>query len=87
MAQGVPFPQQNFTLVGNPEERAAGTVYDLHGFKFRDLDNVPNIITRWQFDEAELAEVIATGGCWVRCVGESQPPMCVQSDSPFEEPK
>lgn len=85
MAIGVDFPESNFTLTGSPEEQAAGTVYDLHAHRFRDLDNVPNIITAWRLSLEELEEVARTGIVWVRAVGETQPPMCIQGESPFKQ--
>lgn len=85
MGRGVSFPEQNLTLVGTPEERAAGTVYDLHAFRFRDLDGLHNVITCWELDDAEIEEVIRTRRVWTRVVAPTQPPMCVQGNNPFKD--
>lgn len=85
MAEGVPFPQANLTLVGSPEERAAGTVYDLHACRFADLDGRPQIVTKWRLSPEELAEVIATGGdLWLWASGHTQPPVSIQGFSPWK---
>ena len=85
MAVGVHFPQANLTLVGSPEERAAGLVYDLHAFRYRDHDGVWQIVTAWRCDPDELARIAETGIVWVHATGESQPPMSVQGRNPFED--
>ena len=85
MAKGVDFPQSNLTLQGSEEDRAAGNVYDLFAYRFRDLDNVANIITCWELSDDEIAEIVRTRRVWCRALGHTQPPMCIQGDSPFED--
>lgn len=86
MAEPAAFPESNLTLLGSPEDRAAGTVIDLHAFRFRDLDGQARIITAWRLSPAELAEVARTGIVWVDAWGETQPPMSLAGFSPFETP-
>jgi hypothetical protein len=85
MAVGVHFPEANLTLTGTPEERAAGLVYDLHAFRYRDHDGRFHVVTAWQLDADEIARIAATGIVWVHADGQTQPPMSVQGRSPFED--
>lgn len=88
MAKGIAFPESNLTLVGSPEEQAAGTVYDLHAHRFRDLDGQPHVITKWRFSPEELREVVANGGeCWLWATGETQPPVSIEGFSPWKDQK
>lgn len=88
MAIGVPFPQANTVLrAPTPEDAAAGTVYDLHVHRYRDLDGQPNVISKWQLTEQELADVIASGGMlWFNCWGATHPPMFITGSDPFVPP-
>lgn len=85
MAKGIPFPESNLVLrAPTPEDAAAGTVYDLHVHRYRDLDGRPNVISKWQFDPAELADVVACGGAfWFNCWGETHPPIWITGHNPF----
>jgi hypothetical protein len=86
MAAGIPFAEANTILRAPTEEdAAAGTVYDLHVHRYRDLDNQPNVISKWQLTPEELAEVVASGGIvWFHSWGETHPPVCLMGHSPFE---
>jgi hypothetical protein len=86
MAVGVYFPQKNLTLVGSDEERAAGLVYDLHAYRYQDVDGAWHIVTAWRLDPDEIARVAETGIIWLHADGHTQPPLCVQGRSPFEDP-
>ena len=45
MATGIPFDEANTVLrAPTPEDAAAGTVYDLHVHRYRDLDGQANVI-------------------------------------------
>lgn len=85
MAQGIPFDEANTVLrAPTPEDAAAGTVYDLHVHRYRDLDGQPNVLSKWQLTPEELAEVIATGGMiWFGCWGDTHPPMWISGRDPF----
>lgn len=83
MAVGVDFPEANLRLVGTPEDRAAGTVYDLYAHRYRDLDNNPHIITKWRLTPEELDEVRRTGAIWLHAWGTTQPPISVSGTDPF----
>ena len=73
MAIGIPFDEAKCVLrAPSPEDAAAGTVYDLHVHRFRDLDGQPNVLSKWQLTPDELAEVVRTGGVlWFGCWGET----------------
>lgn len=85
MAKGIPFPEANLVLrAPTPEDAAAGTVYDLHVHRYRDLDGNPNCISKWQFDADELAQVIAAGGVfWFHAWGATHPPIHIDARDPF----
>lgn len=85
MAIGVEFPEAN-TILRAPtaEDAAAGTVYDLHVHRYRDLDGNPNIISKWKLSPEELALVIASDGeLWFGCWGQTHPPMWISGANPF----
>lgn len=84
MAQGVTFPEANLVLVApTPEDAAAGTVYDLHVHRYRDLDGQPNVISKWELTPEELEEVRRTGVIWFGCWGATHPPMWISGHDPF----
>ncbi|WP_257556432.1 hypothetical protein [Sphingobium sp. CFD-2] len=88
MAKGIPFPEAN-TILRAPtaEDAAAGTVYDLHIHRYRDLDGQRNLISKWQLSEEELAAVVASGGViWFGCWGDTHPPMWISGADPFVRP-
>jgi hypothetical protein len=87
MAVGVDFPEKNFSLIGSPEDRAAGTVYDLHAYKYQDLDGNWHVISKWRFSPEELLEIRRTGAVWFHCWGKTHPPIRIEGISPFEEKK
>jgi hypothetical protein len=84
MAEPIDFPEANATLVGSPEDRAAGTVLDLPIHRYVDLDGAPHVISKWRLTEAELAEVVRTGGdLWLHSWGVTHPPVSVGGVAPF----
>jgi hypothetical protein len=85
MAYGVPFDEANTVLhAPTPEDAAAGTVYDLHVHRYRDLDGHPNVLSKWQLTPEELAAVIASDGVlWFSCWGDTHPPMWLSGTDPF----
>lgn len=85
MATGIPFPEANLILrAPTPEDAAAGTVYDLHVHRYRDLDGNPHVLSKWQFTPEELANLIASGGeFWFDCWGNTHPPIDIRGDNPF----
>lgn len=85
MAVGIPFAEANDILrAPTPEDAAAGTVYDLHIHRFRDLDGQTNVISKWQLSADELAEVIASGGAlWFGSWGTTHPPVWISGTDPF----
>lgn len=87
MARGVDFPEANVTLVGSPEDRSAGTVYDLRIHRYRDLDGNPHVISRWRLSPEELLEVRKTGVIWLHSWGETHPPISVDGLDPFRKEK
>lgn len=88
MAIGIPFEQANLILrAPTPEDAAAGTVYDLHVHRYRDLDGNPHVLSKWQFTREELAKVIASGGeFWFDSWGHTHPPIWISGDDPFRRP-
>lgn len=85
MAQGVAFPEANTVLrAPTPEDAAAGTVYDLHVHRYRDLDGNPQVLSKWRFTPEELAEVNRTGGVfWFNSWGATHPPIWISGTDPF----
>ncbi len=85
MAVGIPFDEANTILrAPTPEDAAAGTVYDLHVHRYRDLDGRPNVISKWKFTPEDLAAVIANGGeFWFNCWGDTHPPIWITGIDPF----
>lgn len=85
MATGIPFPEANLILrAPTPEDAAAGTVYDLHVHRYRDLDGNPNCISKWQFAPDELQDVVANGGVfWFHAWGATHPPVGIEGANPF----
>ena len=88
MAKGVPFPEANTVLrAPTPEDAAAGTVYDLHCHRYRDLDRQPNVLSKWELTPEELEEVVRTGVVWFNCWGDTHPPMWISGHDPFARAK
>lgn len=84
MARGIPFDEANTVLrAPTPEDAAAGTVYDLHVHRYRDLDGQPNVLSKWQLSDEELDEVNRTGVVWFNCWGETHPPMWISGSNPY----
>lgn len=84
MAEATNFLEANAVLVGSPEDRAAGTVGDLHIHRHRDLDGNHHVISKWRLSDAELLEIQKTGCVWLRSWGVTHPPIYVTGTSPFE---
>lgn len=86
MAQGIPFEEANTILrAPTPEDAAAGTVYDLHVLRYRDLDGQQNVLSKWKLSPEELAEVNRTGGeIWFNCWGGTHPPIWITGNRPFK---
>jgi hypothetical protein len=88
MAKGVPFPQSNAVLgAPTPEDAAAGTVYGLPVHRYRDLDNNPQVLSKWQLTPEELEEVRRTGVVWFSCWGNTHAPMWISGHDPFQMAK
>lgn len=87
MAEAIAFPEANGVLVGSPEDRAAGTVFDLHIHRHRDLDGNHHVISKWRLTDVEIQEVGRTGCVYLRSWGVTHPPIYVQATSPFEAEK
>jgi hypothetical protein len=84
LATGIPFPESNLTLgAPTPEDAAAGTVYGLPVHRYRDLDGNPQVLSKWQLSEDELAEVAKTGVVWFNCWGLTHPPIWISGHDPF----
>lgn len=85
MATAVPFDEANDVLrAPTPEDAAAGTVYDLHIHRYRDLDGRANVLSKWQLTQEELADVVASGGAiWFSCWGGTHPPIWLTGSDPF----
>lgn len=84
MATGVEFPEVNLRLrAPTPEDAAAGTVYALPVHRYRDLDGNSHVLSKWQLEPEELAEVIRTGVVWFSCWGPTHPPMWISGHDPF----
>jgi len=85
MAQGIPFAEANLVLKApTPEDAAAGTVYDLHVHRYRDLDGNRHVLSKWKLTPDELAAVIASGGeLWFGCWGDTHPPIWISGTDPF----
>lgn len=81
----VPFPQANATLVGTPDDRAAGTVLDLPVYRYVDNDGKPYVISKWKLSTDELAEIMRTGEVWLHAWGTTHPPIAVSGANPFKE--
>lgn len=85
MAVGVPFAEANCVLrAPTQEDAAAGTVYDLHVHRYRDLDGAPQVLSKWQLSDEEKAEVLRTGCIWFGCWGQTHPPMWISGTDPFD---
>lgn len=86
MAVGIPFDEANLVLrAPTAEDAAAGTVYDLHVHRYRDLDGQSHVISKWQLSPDELAAVVASGGeIWFGCWGQTHPPMWISGNDPFD---
>ena len=85
MAIAVDFPESNMSLIGSPEDRAAGTVVDLHVHRYRDLDGQTNVVSKWRLTPEELDEVRRTGAIWLHCWGSTHPPISVRGCDPFKD--
>lgn len=84
MAQGIPFPQSNLVLgAPTPEDAAAGTVYGLPVHRYRDLDGMSQVLSKWMLSEEELAEVAKTRVVWFNCWGLTHPPVWISGHDPF----
>jgi hypothetical protein len=84
MALPVPFPEANKMLIGSREDREIGNVQDLPIHIYRDLDGKHHVVSCWQLDDEERAEVAATGRVWLHAWGSTHPPIGVQGVNPFK---
>jgi hypothetical protein len=85
MAKPVDFPQSNLTLVGSPEDKAAGIVVDLPVHRYQDLDGNWHVISKWKLTPDEEAEVMLTGCVWLHSWGHTHPPIAVDGTDPWKE--
>ncbi|WP_246543242.1 hypothetical protein [Novosphingobium profundi] len=84
MAKGIPFPEANMVLgPPTPEDGVAGTVYSLHVHRYRDLDNRPHVLSKWEFTPEEIEEINRTGCAWFGSWGETHPPIWISGKDPF----
>lgn len=87
MAKPVDFPQSNLNLVGTPEDTAAGNVVGLPAYRYHDLDGQSHVISCWELDEEEKAEVARTGKVWFTCWGQTHAPIYISGVTLFEDAK
>lgn len=84
MAIAVRFPQVNLVLrAPTPEDAAAGTVYDLHAYRYRDLDGAPQVLSCWELTDDEVALIVETRRIWANNWGETIAPMFLTGHEPF----
>ena len=76
MSDIVRFPEANRTYT-------APGCYDLPAHVTVDNEGNSVIISCWQLDEQDLAEVALTGRVWLRIWGSAQPPVYVGGVRPF----
>jgi hypothetical protein len=84
LAEPTDFPESNLTLVGTPEDKAAGTVIDLPTHRYRDLDGNQHVISCWKLTVDEIAEILRTGVIWFHAWGHTHPPISIQGTCPFK---
>lgn len=84
----VKFPQQNFVYT-KPEGWTDEQCLDLPAFKGHDDAGHPIVISKWELDQRELAEINKNKCVYLMAMDSSIPPMSVHIDSPFntEDPQ
>lgn len=83
MAEPIPFKQVNLNMVpGEGHDR--DQVHDLPVCRVDHGDRGHEVISCWRFTKPELEEIARTGVVWLRIIGPSTPPQCVQAFTPFD---
>lgn len=80
MAEHVKFPECNFTFTAPPS--MGDGCSDLPVFRTEE-----QVISCWQPDRQELAEILRTGRIWLHVVGQEQPLVAVSGWRPFQTPE
>lgn len=82
MAEPVPFREANTTLVpaaGVPFENVLEMPVHAHEVE----EGITELISCWRLTTAEIAEITRTGVVWLRVLGNSPPPICLEAERPF----
>lgn len=74
MAEAIPFEGANCILRAPPGEEE--TCNDLHIFHNRRM-----VVSCWQLDAAELAEVARTGRVYLSVAGPTHPPLYIATET------
>ena len=83
MSRPIIFPEQTNTI-----QPPAGELHYECGslpVHFSTDHGFPQIISKWELTEAELAEVARTGCIYLTLISYDQVPVYVSPESPFEE--
>lgn len=82
----VTFPEQNFTF-HKPNDMTDEQCSSLSVFKGHDTENIPCIVSCWQFSKEDLEEIQKTGRIWLSITGHTMPPVSLFTENPFVEQK
>lgn len=83
MAKPIQFKEQTAVYKAPPD--MGSDCEDLHVFRGSD-GKYNHIISCWELDEQELAEVAKTGKVWVSILGMTQPPIAIMGSKPILVP-
>lgn len=75
----VSFPHQNITFT-KPENMTDEECGSLPAFKGEG-----HLISCWKLSEDDLKRVNETGIIWFDMLGNQQPPICLSTESPFND--
>ena len=73
------FPEATTQLLA--PEGMEDEVYDLQVWKSPELDLV---ISKWKLTWRERFQILLTGHCWLHVVGNTHPPVSIETFFPFE---
>lgn len=78
----VKFPEMNLVL--KAPEGMEEVVFDLPVHR---SDDPALVVSCWELEEGDLAEIVRTGRVWLSVLGTTQPPLCVMARPPFDPPE
>lgn len=77
------FPQRNHVFE-KPKNMTDEQCFELPVFVGRNPEGFPCIISCWRLSKEDLDEINRTGVVWLNVISNTQPPVSVTVETPFE---